>query len=161
MTPFFYRTLVMGAPLLLICCAVAPDGAGVDSAGRLPPCPSSPNCVSTEATDPAKQMAPLPYRVDRATSRKLILSIVGTMPRASIVSQTDDYVHAEFRSRLFGFVDDVEFLFDDDTAIIHFRSASRSGYSDMGVNRQRMTAIGEAYRTANLDDGADSRGGID
>jgi uncharacterized protein (DUF1499 family) len=117
--------------------------------------------VSTDASDPAKQMAPLPYRVDRATSRKLILSIIGTMPRASIASQTDDYVHAEFRSRLFGFVDDVEFLFDDDTAIVHFRSASRSGYSDMGVNRQRMTAIGEAYRTANLDDGAYSRGGID
>jgi uncharacterized protein (DUF1499 family) len=58
-------------------------------------------------------------------------------------------------------VDDVEFLFDDDTTIVHFRSASRSGYSDMGVNRQRMTAIGEAYRTANLDDGAYSRGGID
>ena len=161
MKQIIYISLFIGAPLLLMCCASAADRPAAVPPGQLPPCPSSPNCVSTEATDPAKQMAPLPYRVDRATSRKLIVSIVGTMPRASIVSQTENYVHAEFRSRLFGFVDDVEFLFDDDAAVIHFRSASRSGYSDMGVNRQRMTAIGEAYRTANLDDVANARGGID
>ena len=152
MTPFFYRCLVLGAPLLLMCCASAADRPAEAPPGRLPPCPSSPNCVSTESSDPAKQMAPLPYRVDRLTSRQMILSIVGTMPRASIVSEADHYLHAEFRSRLFGFVDDVEFLFDDDAAVIHFRSASRTGHSDMGVNRQRMTAIGEAYRAANPDD---------
>jgi uncharacterized protein (DUF1499 family) len=149
---FLYCSLVVGAPLLLLCCAGAPDRSNEAPTGRLQPCPSSPNCVSTDATDPAQQMAPLPYRVDRATSRKVILSIVRTMPRTTIVTETDHYVHAEFRSRLFGFVDDVEFLFDDDAAVIHFRSASRTGYSDMGVNRQRMAAIGEAYRTANPND---------
>lgn len=149
---FIYRYLIVGVPLLLICCASAPDSPTGTPTGGLPPCPASPNCVSTDATEPAQQMAPLPYRVDRATSRKVILSIVRAMPRTTIVTEADHYVHAEFRSRLFGFVDDVEFLFDDDAAIIHFRSASRTGHSDMGVNRQRMTAIGEDYRTANIED---------
>jgi len=145
---FFYRALVIGAPLILMCCATAPDGLRVDTSGRLQPCPSSPNCVSTRAADPAQQMAPLPYRVDRSTSRQLILSVVGAMPRTTIVTAADHYLHVEFRSRLFRFVDDVEFQFDDEAAAIHFRSAARTGHSDMGVNRQRMTAIGEAYQAA-------------
>jgi uncharacterized protein (DUF1499 family) len=147
----FSRSLVIGVPLMLICCASAPDVTTGDPAGRLKPCPSSPNCVSTRAAVPGQQMAPLPYRGDRARSRRLILSIVGAMPRTTIVSQTDAYIHVEFRSRLFGFVDDVEFLFDDEGAVIHFRSASRSGYSDMGVNRKRMEGISEAYQRADPD----------
>lgn len=148
MNDAFCRALLIGAPLFLMCCAAAPDRVGVDAAGRLKPCPSSPNCVSTRAVDPGHQMAPLPYRVDRATSRDAILSAVRAMPRTTIVTQAEHYLHIEFRSRLFRFVDDVEFQFDDEAAVIHFRSASRTGYSDRGVNRQRMTAIGEAYRAA-------------
>lgn len=146
------RYLFIGAPLILMCCAGAPAPPTPEPPGPLKPCPSSPNCVSTEAADPAKKMAPLPYRVDRATSRNLIVSIVRDMPRTTIVTRADHYLHVEFRSRLFGFVDDVEFLFDDAAAVVRFRSASRTGYSDMGVNRKRMTAIGEAYRTAVLGD---------
>ena len=95
-------------------------------------------------------MAPLPYRVDRETSRRLIMSVVGAMPRTTLVTDEDHYLHYEFRSRVFGFVDDVEFLFDDAAASIQFRSASRTGYSDFGVNRSRMTAISEAYQSAPL-----------
>ena len=152
---FLYCSLVVGAPLLLMCCASTPDPPTEIPTGRLPPCPSSPNCVSTDASDPGQQMTPLPYRVDYASSRKVILSIVQAMPRTTIVTEADHYLHAEFRSRLFGFVDDVEFLFDDDAALIHFRSASRTGYSDMGVNRKRMRAIGNAYRTVNPADVAE------
>jgi uncharacterized protein (DUF1499 family) len=155
-----YRcSLMMGVPLMLMCCASAPDITTGGAAGRLKPCPSSPNCVSTQATVPGQQMAPLPYRGDRTRSRQLILSIVGAMPRTTILSQTDDYIHVEYRSRLFGFVDDVEFLFDDEGAVIHFRSASRSGYSDMGVNRKRMEGISEAYRSADSDASTETQGG--
>ena len=138
---YAYRSLVIGAPLILICCAGAPAPSTPEPPGPLKPCPSSPNCVSTDAVDPAKKMAPLPYRVDRATSRNLIVSIVRGMPRTTIVTRADHYLHVEFRSRLFGFVDDVEFLFDDAASVVRFRSASRTGYSDMGFNRKRMTAI--------------------
>ena len=48
------------------------------------------------------------------------------------------YLHYEFTSLLLRFVDDVEFLFDEATKTVHFRSASRTGYSDLGVNRRRM-----------------------
>jgi len=154
-----YRfSFMMGVPLLLMCCASAPDITPGDPAGPLKPCPSSPNCVSTQATVPGQQMAPLPYRGDRIRSRQLILAIVGAMPRTTIVSQTDDYIHVEYRSRLFGFVDDVEFMFDDDEAVIHFRSASRSGYSDMGVNRKRMEGISAAYRDADPDAPTETQG---
>jgi uncharacterized protein (DUF1499 family) len=40
-----------------------------------------------------------------------------------------------------GFVDDVEFLIDDSAKVIHVRSASRLGQSDLGVNRQRIETI--------------------
>lgn len=100
-------------------------------------------------------MAPLPYRVDRETSRRLVLAIVRAMPRTTVVTEEDLYLHVEFRSRVFGFVDDVEFGFDDGDALIHFRSASRTGYSDLGVNRKRMTAISEAYLAAATGEEAD------
>lgn len=96
-------------------------------------------------------MAPLPYRGDRAASRRLILSVVNAMPRTTLVAEGEHYLHFEFRSRVFRFVDDVEFVFDDEAAQIQFRSASRIGYSDFGVNRSRMTAISDAYRNAALD----------
>lgn len=148
MISYRYRFLVVGAPLLLMCCAGTPDNTATNPAGRISPCPDSPNCVSTLATDPARRMAPLPYRGDRANSQALVLSVVSSMPRAVLVVQEDHFLQFEFRSRLFGFVDDVVFLFDDETARIHFRSAARSGYWDMGVNRRRMAAIGKAYRSA-------------
>jgi uncharacterized protein (DUF1499 family) len=63
------------------------------------------------------------------------------MARMKVVTVKDNYIHAEFHSRLFGFVDDVEFSFDDDQKTIHLRSASRTGYYDFGVNRKRMERI--------------------
>jgi uncharacterized protein (DUF1499 family) len=101
-------------------------------------------------------MAPLSYRGDRGASQALVLAIIRAMPRATLVTVEDHYLHVEFRSRLFGFVDDVEFAFDDDMAAIHFRSASRTGYSDLGVNRKRMNNIAEAYRRAAREDEVES-----
>jgi uncharacterized protein (DUF1499 family) len=96
-------------------------------------------------------MAPLPYRGDRPTSRRLLFAIINAMPRTTLVAEEEHYLHFEFRSQVFGFVDDVEFVFDDEALLIQFRSASRTGYSDFGVNRRRMTTISEAYQRAPLD----------
>jgi uncharacterized protein (DUF1499 family) len=70
-----------------------------------------------------------------------ILDIVKSLKRTIIIKETENYIHAEFRTRTFKFVDDVEFYFDETEKIIHFRSASRVGWSDMGVNRKRMINI--------------------
>ena len=101
-------------------------------------CPSSPNCVSTQAQDEGHGIAPYHYRKSRAEAKEALKAIVRSLPRAKLVEEDETYLHYEFTSLLLRFVDDVEFLFDDDTKTIHFRSASRTGYGDLGVNRTRM-----------------------
>lgn len=90
-------------------------------------------------------MPPLPYIGSRQESMDRLLGILKEMQRTKIVVVRSTYVHAEFRSWIFGFVDDVEFSFDDSVRLVHFRSASRSGYYDFGVNRNRMKQISDRY----------------
>ena len=59
------------------------------------------------------------------------------------------YIHTEFTSAFFRFVDDVEFLLDDGTRTIHVRSASRVGYSDFGVNRRRVEELRSRFDALN------------
>ena len=73
-------------------------------------------------------------------AKNKVFAIIAQMPRAKIVSKRGKFIHVEFKSKIFGFVDDVEFYFDKE-GVISFRSASRLGYSDLGVNRERMERI--------------------
>jgi uncharacterized protein (DUF1499 family) len=114
----------------------------------LVPCPDSPNCVSTKSKDPDHAMTPLAYLKSGRESMDRLVGIVQEMKRATIVSATPSYLHVEFRSALFRFVDDVEFVLDDSARVIHFRSASRTGYYDFGVNRKRMKQISDHYLRA-------------
>ncbi len=107
----------------------------------LQPCPSSPNCVSTQASDQGHGIAPYRYQKNQATAKEALKTILGLQPRAELVEETEAYLHYEFTSLLLRFVDDVEFVLDDVAKTIHFRSASRTGYSDLGVNRRRMEDI--------------------
>ena len=107
----------------------------------LSPCPSSPNCVSTYATDEGHAIAPIHYRKARAEAKEALKEAIRSLPRAKLVEEDESYLHYEFTSLLFRFVDDVEFVFDDATKALHFRSASRTGYGDFGVNRKRMEEI--------------------
>ncbi|GKS57121.1 hypothetical protein YTPLAS18_06480 [Nitrospira sp.] len=109
--------------------------------GNLKPCPSSPNCVSTQAEDDQHRIQPYRYRRDRALAIDALKQAVGSMRGARLAEEHDSYLRFEFTSRWFRFVDDVEFLFDDRTHTVQFRSASRTGYSDLGVNRKRMEDI--------------------
>jgi uncharacterized protein (DUF1499 family) len=112
--------------------------------GRLAPCPGSPNCVSSEAAAAEQRVEPLRYDGDAAQARARLLDVLNSMERARIVQSTDDYVHVEFRSAVFGFVDDVEFYFSP-SGTIQVRSASRTGYSDFGVNRERVETISARF----------------
>lgn len=109
--------------------------------GKLAAVPESPNCVSTMAQDEQHSIAPLSFSGSQAEAMRKLRAIVAGMPGATIVEERDTYLYAEFRSRLFRFVDDVEFLIDEEAEVIHFRSASRVGHSDLGVNRARMEQI--------------------
>ena len=141
------KLLLFSLPLLAAAPAVVlgvlsaisrrPENLGVRN-GRLADCPASPNCVATQSGSAGQRMAPWRYEGSPQAAAERLKRIVGAMPRAKIVAASNDYLHAEFTSALFRFVDDVEFLIDPAAGLIHFRSASRIGYSDLGANRRRM-----------------------
>ena len=107
----------------------------------LGPCPASPNCVSTQAQDEGHAIAPFRYRKSRAEAKEVLKETIRSLPRTQLIEEDEAYLHYEATSLLLRFVDDVEFLFDDEAKTIHFRSASRTGYGDLGVNRKRMEQV--------------------
>ena len=121
--------------LLLTGCAVfRPKQTGLLD-GKLRPCPPAPKCVSSYYEKGIHHIEPLRASLDQ------IESVLLNLDEANIVKGETNYLYAEFTSRIFGFVDDVEFLYDPTTGLTHVRSASRVGYGDMGVNRKRIEAI--------------------
>jgi uncharacterized protein (DUF1499 family) len=109
--------------------------------GRLAPCKTSPNCVSSQADpkDEEHYIAPISLKGKNAIAA--VRKAVESMPRTTVVQVEPDYLYAEFRSKLLGFVDDVEFLVDSAAGVVHVRSASRLGRRDFGVNRDRIEAL--------------------
>ncbi|MEM8530999.1 MAG: DUF1499 domain-containing protein [Chloroflexota bacterium] len=123
-----------------------PENLGATN-GQLAPCPDSPNCVSSYATDPEHAMDPLPLTGSASEAQDQLSQIVMSMPRTEIVVNEPGYIRAEFRSQIMDFMDDVEFYIDEEAQVVHFRAAARLGRSDLGVNRQRMEEIGTAFAT--------------
>jgi uncharacterized protein (DUF1499 family) len=125
------------------CAAAAPSTVGKPPTGQLAPCPDSPNCVNsqTPASDTVHAIAPLTYSGTLDAAKNHLRAVIAAMPRTKIVADEGNYLRAEFTSLIFRFVDDVEFVFDDAAKTIDFRSASRAGQGDMGVNRKRMEEI--------------------
>ena len=132
--------VLAGSALLAGCHGARPASLGVRQ-GVLAPCPSSPNCVSSLADDDVHRIAPLPFAGSASAAIDRLAGIVRSLPRTSVVTASGNYLHAEFRSAVFRFVDDVEFHADEPAGVIQVRSASRVGSSDLGVNRRRIEAI--------------------
>lgn len=109
--------------------------------GQLAPCPSSPNCVSSFSQDAEHKIEPLAYNSEPAVAMANLKEAIESLEKTKIITASDNYIYAEFTSRLMGFVDDVEFLLDEGAKVIHVRSASRLGQSDLGVNRKRIETI--------------------
>lgn len=122
------------------CAGARPSNLGAQE-GWLAACPISPNCVSSQSTDVIHRIEPLAYKSSKDQAYAELKSVIQSMKLAKIVKETDYYIHAEFRSAVMRFVDDVEFRFDEDAKLIQVRSASRVGYSDLGVNRRRIESI--------------------
>lgn len=137
------RRALRAACLLLLlasCSGTRPGTLGVTGSG-LAPCPSSPNCVSSSATDPDHRVDPLVLAVAAPEGWRAAREAVSRLPRTRIVVDTGAYLHAECSSALLGFVDDLELHLPEGAAAIAVRSASRLGYSDMGVNRRRVEEL--------------------
>lgn len=104
-------------------------------------CPSTPNCVSTEATAEGQRMPPIAFADAADAAQARARAALLAEPRTRIVRDEPGLLEAESKSFLFRFVDDVRIVVDADARVFRFRSASRVGRSDLGVNRKRMTRI--------------------
>lgn len=109
--------------------------------GTMAPCPDSPNCVSSKAEKENQKVDPIP--IDRGPIEMLdtLEKAITSMPKSTVVTRTDNYLHVEFRSSFWNFIDDVEFFADTENQVIDVRSSARVGYSDGGVNRARYRRI--------------------
>jgi uncharacterized protein (DUF1499 family) len=145
---YFIVALVVFSPVIalaiLSALATRPKNLGVVD-GRFAACPNSSNCVSTQATDSQHQIEAIAFDGGPDDAMRRVKAALATIPRMKIVTETENYLHAEASSLLFRFRDDVEFFIDRQARVIHFRSASRVGHSDLGANRARMEKIRKAF----------------
>ena len=125
--------------LLLLGCAAATEQPLEQT---LAPAPSSPNCVlsTAEPTDP-HHIDPIKFSSTPEEAWDKLQKVVEEFPRVQLITESPSYRHYVFTTGFFRFKDDVQFLLDSEQKLIHFRSASRTGYSDLGVNRRRMEKI--------------------
>ncbi|MEH2346956.1 MAG: DUF1499 domain-containing protein [Nostoc sp.] len=152
----FLRSVIFAILITLIGSLIFPaatwaasSSLGVDN-GHLSSCPASDNCVVSQNADSKHTINPINYHLDRNAAREILLKVISVVPRTEIVEQTPNYIHALSKSRIFKFVDDVEFYLPPNESVIHLRSASRVGESDLGVNRRRMEQIRLALLDLNI-----------
>lgn len=138
----FQSMVALIAPVLLLaaCSGKPPPNLGVRD-GQLSPCPNKPNCVSSQSADKSHFVEPLGFAVPASVTQRALLDVLPKMEGAKLVTAEAFYIRFEFTSKTMKYVDDVEFLIDPLSNIVHLRSASRLGYSDMGVNRRRVEDI--------------------
>ena len=124
-----------------------PDNLGVKD-GKLAACPASPNCVSSQASSPRQRVTPLRLSGEPEAEMKRLKEVISNMSGAKLVDESNHYLHFECASKLLGFVDDLELFCNPDEGVVHLRSASRLGYSDLGVNRKRAEDIRRRFELA-------------
>lgn len=132
--------LVCSIILLTGCGRNMPEGLGLNN-NALAECPDSPNCVSTQTKKKEATIEPIKYKLDDKTAYKLLLQVIESNKLATVISKTNNYIHVAYHTSSKIFIDDVEFYIDAAAGVIHFRSASRVGHSDLGANRKRMEKI--------------------
>lgn len=134
------RVIVTGivATMLAACAGDRPDNLGARN-GLLALCPSSPNCVSSQVKDERHSIVPLKFSSDPDAVMARLKQLLWNRKDTTIIEESGGYLRVEFHTTLF--VDDGEFLLDRERNLIHLRSASRIGYSDLGKNRGRLEEL--------------------
>ena len=143
--------IVLTSVILLTGCTGTMPKLGVEN-GALVQCPETPNCVNSQAKDEKHFIEPILVTSTPLETKKHILKILSESKRSKNKVVESNYIRAEFTSMVFHFVDDVEFYFPDTQSremLIHVRSASRVGHSDLGVNRKRIEQIRNKFKTIN------------
>jgi uncharacterized protein (DUF1499 family) len=141
------RLLICFFTVFLVCTSLpAPLTADIMNLTTMAPCPTTLNCVVSVGADAKHQIEPFTYQGDRETAYADLLQVLTVVPRTVVTEKAPTYIRAESTSRIFRFVDDLEFYFPVDETLIQVRSAARVGESDLGVNRRRLEQIRLALR---------------
>jgi len=127
----------------------APTEPG-SSRPALAPCPARPNCVCSDAADEPHRVHPYTLKAKPAAAWQALKNALLELPRTRVVLDTGDYLHAECKSAIFRFIDDLEFQLRPGQGVIAVRSASRLGYSDLGVNRRRIEKLRSTLRARGI-----------
>ncbi len=117
---------------------------------QLPPCPNSPNCVSSQAADDGHFIAPFKITGNVESAWAALKNALISQSRTVITDQTGVTLHAQTTSLVFRFVDDIDAILDADAKLIHIRSASRTGHGDFGVNRKRVEMLRAQLQQAHV-----------
>ena len=120
------------------------------SGKQLPPCPNSPNCVSSQATDAGHFIAPFKITGNVEAAWAVLKTALLSQSRTVITNETGDMLHAQTTSLVFRFVDDIDAILDVDAGRIQIGSASRTGYGDFGVNRKRVEMLRAQLQQAHV-----------
>ena len=144
--------IVAGILLLVVVLAVnknsaVPSTLGVKE-GALAPLPDSPNAVSSQTDQVDKRVDPFPYSGTLEETKALVKNAAAEFGASQILVEKPDYLHLVFTVPFIPFKDDVEFFFSEKDRVVHYRSASRVGYSDLGVNRKRYERLRSLYEQA-------------
>jgi uncharacterized protein (DUF1499 family) len=116
--------------------------------GKLAPCSGQYDCASTQGLQDTRKAAPIPFTTSTADAKGKMIRILKSMKRMSVEVVLADYLRAEYQSADLGLIDDVEFYFDEESHLIHFRSAARLPYRNWGFNRRRMEAIRRDFESS-------------
>ena len=141
MTRIFQVFTIISFSIIISSCA----GKAPTTIGQFAVCPETPNCVSTKNINTKNYISPIYYKGSLDSAKRFLLLAIKPIKSVSIKKELEQFIHIEVTSKIFGFVDDVEFYLNE-PGIIHFRSASRIGYSDLGVNRERMETIRKTFQ---------------
>lgn len=139
----WFGILVIGSMMIFSCAGQRPENLGVTD-GRLTNCPSKPNCVNSQAADEKHAIVAFRYQDNKEAALKRLKKSIASLERISLVTEKKNYLHFECKSKIMGFIDDMEFFFPEEK-IIHVRSASRLGYTDFGTNRNRVEQIRKQF----------------
>lgn len=144
--------IATGIILLVVVLAVTKNSTVPSTLGvkeeSLSPLPDSPNAVSSQTEQAERRVDPFPYFGSLDQTKALVKKAAADFGGAQILVEKPDYLHLVFTVPIIPFKDDVEFFFSEKDRVVHYRSASRVGYSDLGVNRKRYERLRSLYEQA-------------
>ena len=128
-----------------------PEYVGVHN-GQFASLPKSPNAVSSQTEDATRRVEPVPMLSSFEITQVALTNTLQEMGKNKIIKVEGPYLHAVFTSSQMGYNDDVELWIDEQAGMVHYRSQSRVGYSDMGANRTRYDHFRSIYSTFSDED---------